>query len=105
MSIPGFTANASLYKSSQQYRLSATGTLSTTSVVPQQQGDFGACNCDDRCCRDCFSRLEQERGINCEIGQTFCGLICRNECCPPITCGSCRGFQQCSDGSFRPCSC
>ena len=74
MSLPGFTANASLYKSNQQYRLSATSTISTTSVVPQQFVCGGE-DCDGSCCASCRD--------NCPFPGIFCELGCRAECCPP----------------------
>ena len=35
MNMPGFTADTSLYKAGRSYRISATGSASTSQVVPQ----------------------------------------------------------------------
>jgi hypothetical protein len=65
MNMPGFTAEASLYRTSELYSMRSMDTISTSQVVPQQMSGLArdaclsACLCCGRgenwgCCVACF---------------------------------------------------
>lgn len=59
--IPGFTAEASLYKTNKNYTVVATGTASSIHVVPQ----YGLC---DKALYYCNRRIQKW----CDIYDRFC---------------------------------
>src|SRR4051794_17180734 len=107
MNMPGFTAEASLYKTNQRYQLLASWAGVTRVYVGLAQ----------------FLRPPPEDGESCPKGfvceadpdsPTGCTRVfVRSDCtearfgppcqCPSpiVTCGPCVGFQQCSDGTQR----
>src|SRR6266566_4738220 len=107
--MPGFSAKASLYKTSSRYR---SGTLH---LVSDSQVHPASCysNCDNPCAADCrgltgntlgaclracraecleFCGLQPPRAHHCAINQTACG----DSCCPP-------GHICCGDSTFSFC--
>lgn len=94
MNMPGFTAEVSLYKAINHYHMVGAIHQDDGTVHPAQT-ESGDPFCVPRCFRACI-----EGG-----GSGFqCSQECRSECNPSITCGTCVGVRQCSDGSQRPCS-
>lgn len=63
MNMPGFTAEASLYKASKHYLVVASGTASSAQVVPQ----YGLCD---------KARYLCDRGYQkwCDIEDRFCNV-------------------------------
>ena len=63
MNMPGFTAEASLYKANKHYPVVATGTASSAQVVPQ----YGLCD---------KARYLCDRGYQkwCDIEDRFCNV-------------------------------
>lgn len=94
MEIPGFTAEASLYKAINLYRMNGPRRQADGVIQPAQIGPGPSCFLE--CFRDCIQE---------GIPPFQCGPACRQQCNPPApTCGPCIGFRQCSDGSQRSCS-
>ncbi len=93
--MPGFTAEVSLYKTSNRYHMigatpQAGGMVHAAQIAP------GGASCFSQCFRECI----QDGFLPFQ-----CGPACRRQCNPlPPTCGPCIGFRQCSDGSQRSCS-
>jgi hypothetical protein len=88
MNMPGFTAEASLYKVSERYQLKAQWTNTTTggqAVIAwdlTQSGAFAllglTCqNILNFCVKECDSFLCYNGGVYCKPGH----LACRNNCC------------------------
>jgi hypothetical protein len=78
MFMPGFTAEASLYKTSGQYHAVVTGTPSTTQVVPQNcpwwkvglcaaavAACVASCAAGPQACIVCFANLGMSDCIDC----------------------------------------
>jgi hypothetical protein len=92
--IPGFTAEASLYKAINPYHMIGMFYQADDVINPAQIGSGSSCF------RECINNCLQEGFLPFQ-----CGPRCRRECNPPApTCGPCVGFRQCSDGSQRSCS-
>jgi hypothetical protein len=93
MTQPGFTAESSVYRTSGHYQMTAGFAAHGNVVRPQA--------CDLTCLADCYDSCV-------ELPPRFragCRQQCHVECCPPpVTCGPCVGFRQCSDGTQRACS-
>ena len=92
--IPGFTAEASLYKAINPYHMIGMLQQADGVIRPAQIAS------DPSCFPECFRECIQEG-----IPPFQCGPACRRQCTPPRpSCGPCVGFRQCSDGSQRSCS-
>jgi hypothetical protein len=92
MNMPGFTAEASLYKTINHYHM--------IEAIHQADGTVHAAQLDLDCYSQCISECIQSDGAGAQ-----CGPACIDECSnTAVTCGRCVGFRQCSDGSQRPCS-
>jgi hypothetical protein len=95
MTLPGFTAGASLYTTTRAYYAAAGRTSLSTNVdlaqlaLPLPNGNggckphFGPCTVPDTSCPTGFSRVIC--GVDCSC-DTFC---CTKPC--PVTCGACSG--------------
>lgn len=94
MHMPGFTAEVSLYETSNRYHMIGAINQGDGTVQPAQNGSE-----DPFCLTRCFRACIESGGSGFQ-----CILECRNECNPQPTCGRCTGFRQCSDGSQRSCS-
>jgi len=88
--MPGFTAEASLYETSGNYRKGQT--------FASVKGSVQLASCYSDCFHDCL--------IN-ESNPILCRSLCQQDCLvgPPVTCGSCIGVRSCSDGTTQNCSC
>jgi len=91
MSVPQFTAEASLWRTNGDYQAAPLPLPFGPLIVPalcSNEGECGPCiNGFEACC------------VNGRIRRFPCGPE------PPVvTCGPCVGFRQCSDGSQRSCS-
>jgi hypothetical protein len=95
MSIPGFTAETSIYTTARQYaRAGVFSPAGGTSVIPA--------TCSQDYCGGCVNGYQ----VCCEQG----GYPHRVPCDDgggggQVTCGGCSGTRHCSDGSSRSCSC
>lgn len=95
MSMPGFTAEVSLYKTMNHYHMigaihEADGTVHAAQI------SLGNPPCFVQCFQECIQE---------GIPPFQCGPACRRQCNPPgPTCGPCVGVRQCSDGSQRSCT-
>jgi hypothetical protein len=92
MTMPGFTAESSVYRTSRHYQMTA-GVAAHGNVVQPQL-------CDTQCLLSCQSACKADfprgrRRADC------INIDCPDECCDNVTCGPCS--RQCSDGSVRPC--
>jgi hypothetical protein len=97
MTMPGFTAESSVYRTSRHYQMTA-GVAAHGNVVQPQI-------CDTRCLSNCRSVCRGDFPPG--SAQNECFADCFNECCNtvPVTCGPCvcTCSRGCSDGSVRPC--
>jgi hypothetical protein len=100
INMPGFAAEASLYKTRGHYRLKASWAdgAGEPGVFAQQI----ELECPAKGCGRCIPDPTSSKG-----GRKCCCFPARCiavECEPTVTCGPCVGFQQCSDGTQKPCS-
>jgi hypothetical protein len=88
--IPGFSAEASMYRTDANYRHALLPSIIGSSVTPALcfPDGCGPCrNGKQRCCENGHIIVE-----DCETPP------------PPPTCGPCVGVRHCSDGTQRSCS-
>ncbi len=112
MRLPGFTAEAALYKMHRHYK-THLGRYDLAQGDHRRVGDVYAAGlvvapCPPQC-TDWCEACDKKCGANC-TDLVPCWLDCYNACVAncPQTCGPCMGTQQCcSDGSCssQPCSC
>jgi hypothetical protein len=83
MSVPGFNAEASVYRTSLRYYTGGTHVLNSGSISPAQQF------CPPSCIETC------ERGCRADgLSQSFCTRLCHLDCSAygtgePVSCGPC----------------
>jgi hypothetical protein len=106
MSLPGFTADSSVYRTSGHYQMTAGFDANTGIIRPQQACDLEcAAGCADAC-SDLTGREHAQCIISC---RTECGCIPPRQVCGPCQCHEPATWsQQCClpDGtncSQRPC--
>jgi hypothetical protein len=108
MNMPGFTAEASLYKTDQRYQFLASWDGVTRVYVGLAQ--FLSLPEDgESCLPRPLGCLPDPNGDGCRIffRRADCTEVALGPCqCPTpiVTCGPCVGFRQCSDGTQRSCS-
>jgi hypothetical protein len=107
MSMPGFSAEASLYKTSAYYRHLSNGSMQANKGVIQSAftRHCGNCYLDDTgaCMQDCWTCIDKPTGQICTEPEPF---PCRNPngCSPQ--CGPCTCTQFCTKncgGNIVPC--
>jgi hypothetical protein len=113
MNMPGFTAEASLYKTNQRYQLLASWAGVTRVYVglaqllrpPPEDGDGESCTPGNL---GCLTDPDSPTGCRRFFLRRDCEIVplapCQGCPPPPVTCGPCVGFRQCSDGTQRSCS-
>ena len=79
MSLPGFTAEASLYKTSERYQITGTvtqaeGTIHLAQGIPPVGGNWPS---QPSCTADCLIRC---RKYDCQGDPWFCGSWCWGWC-------------------------
>ena len=87
MSIPGYGAEASLYRSSAQYRAALAGLAQSAAVAIPQQIEYPWLFCVPRLC--------PPSGIQQCCSWTPFGHRCFTRRCRPDPCAGCRTFAQC----------
>src|SRR5215475_4237003 len=107
--MPGFTAEASLYKTNQRYQLLASWDGMTRVSVGLAQFLIPPPGDGESCTPRSLGCLQDPNGDGCRIffRRADCTEVALGPCqCPPpiLTCGPCVGFRQCSDGTQRSCS-
>ena len=101
--IPGFTAEASTYRTprSYSYTVEWAGSADSQAGLSRVRPAAGECPVIRIGCHfdselgGCFSYIQR---ADCSEKYTPC--ICPP---PPVTCGPCVGTRKCSDGSTRTC--
>jgi hypothetical protein len=104
MAMQAFSAEMSIYKTSNQYRGPTNWPMAAGSrVVAQQICDS---DCLDQCDFDCVTACDDPSTMGVCLSQ--CRANCKRECCPPpcpTSCGPCS--QTCTDchgnATTRPC--
>jgi hypothetical protein len=87
--MPGFNAEASLYRKHTNYQLAQLPSFTGASVTPAL--------CRDGVCGPCIDGIQR-----CCVGGFWDKVPCEPE--PPhVTCGRCIGSRQCSDGTQKRC--
>jgi hypothetical protein len=95
MNIPEFTAETSLYRTSNSYRSGRLHHVSDNRVHLAS------------CFSDCFSGCTPDCSDLSGSARAACLRECRRDClegCSTVTCGPCVGVRRCSDGTQKSCS-
>ncbi len=90
MNMPGFNAEASIYRTPGHYYMAPTAIYKNGSVQPAQQ------NCPPWCIQDCIAGCQADG-----LSKTRCTMLCNQDCSAygtgrPISCGPCiQNVQTC----------